>query len=116
MLRLMLVHNGHEVMEAYNGREGLKLLLQARADLVITDLVMPEMEGIEVVMALRKTDPTVKIIAISGGGWTNSAEDYLLMARQLGAHRVLAKPFPHAALLAAIDELLPAAAEPVPLV
>lgn len=114
MLRTMLEYHRHTVMEAHDGREGLQLLPKARPDLVITDLVMPEQEGIEVITTLRKTHPALKIIAISGGGRTNSSDDYLVMARRLGADLTLAKPFAHAALLAAIAELLPAGAVPVP--
>jgi DNA-binding response OmpR family regulator len=114
MLRLMLVRFGHAVIEAGNGRQGLTQFQPANFDLVITDLVMPEKEGIEVVIELRKHIPRVKIIAISGGGRANTAAEYLAMARGLGADLVLAKPFPHEALLAAINGLLPVI-EPAPL-
>ncbi len=67
MLRLTLAHFGHTVIEARNGKEGLELFQHANADLVITDIVMPEKEGLEVLMELRKKHPPVKIIAISGG-------------------------------------------------
>lgn len=106
MLRQTLTHFGHTVIEARNGREGLELFAHANADLVITDIVMPEKEGLEVLMELRSKRPPVKIIAISGGGRV-SAADYLHMATQMGAAKVLAKPFSTAALLAAIAELLP---------
>ena len=96
---------GHTVVEAGNGREGLDLFTHAGADLVITDLVMPEIEGLEVVRQLRAHAP-VNVIAISGGGRASAAV-YLEAARLLGAARVLHKPFTTAVLLAAIDELLP---------
>lgn len=105
MLRKTLVHFGHTVIEARNGKEGLELFPQARADLIITDIVMPEKEGIEVLMELRTKQPPVKIIAISGGG-RGSAVDYLHIAQQLGAAKVLAKPFANEVLMAAINELL----------
>jgi DNA-binding response OmpR family regulator len=105
MLRKTLVFSGHTVVEARNGKEGLALFDRAHADLVITDIVMPEKEGIEVLMELRKKEPPVKIIAMSGGGRVN-ATDYLRIARQLGAARVLAKPFANEALSAAITEVL----------
>lgn len=105
MLRLTLNHFGHTVVEARNGREGLALYPHADVALVITDIVMPEVEGIEVLMELRKVEPRVKIIAISGGGRA-SATDYLRLARKLGASRVLAKPFSNEALLAAINDVL----------
>jgi CheY-like chemotaxis protein len=107
MLRLTLVHFGYTVIEARNGKEGLALFKEANADLVITDIVMPEKEGLEVLMELRrKQPPPVKIIAISGGARVNIA-DNLRMAKLLGAAKVLTKPFSNEALIAAINELLP---------
>jgi len=107
MLRLTLIHFGHTVIEARNGREGLELFKRANADLVITDIVMPEKEGLEVLIKLRaKQVPLVKIIAISGGGRQKAAE-YLRLATLMGAARVLAKPFSNEVLIAAINELLP---------
>ena len=106
MLRLTLIHFGHTVIEARNGKEGLDAFPQAKADLVITDIVMPEKEGNEVLIELRKKDPQVKIIAMSGGG-RGKASDYLSVATQLGAARALAKPFSNEALMAAINEVLP---------
>jgi DNA-binding response OmpR family regulator len=111
MLRLTLAHFGHTVIEARNGREGLDLFRRAGADLVITDIVMPDTEGLEVVMDLRRNHPAVKIIAISGGG-RGSAVDYLHMAKRMGAATVLAKPFTNDVLMAAVDELLPAGGAP----
>jgi DNA-binding response OmpR family regulator len=106
VLRENLVLEGHTVIEARNGQEGLDLFRQAGADLVITDILMPEKEGIEVLMELRHAHPPVKVIAMSGGG-LGSGEDYFAAARFLGAAKVLLKPFAIAVLLAAIDELLP---------
>ena len=106
MLRLTLAHFGHTVIEARNGKEGLELFQHANADLVITDIVMPEKEGLEVLMELRKRQPPVKIIAISG--W----RDYLHVAKLMGAAKVLAKPFSTNVLIAAIDELLPGGGAP----
>jgi CheY-like chemotaxis protein len=109
MLREILEHVGHTVIEARDGNEGLALFGHATADLVITDMVMPETEGFEVLRALRSTHPPVKIIAISGAGWDSGA-GYLQMAKHLGAAKVLAKPFSADALMTAINELLPGAA------
>src|SRR5690349_15882016 len=106
-LRLTLAHFGHTVIEARDGKEGMRLFPTAAADLVITDIVMPEKEGLEVLMELRKQRPPVKIIAISGGGRV-SPDDYLNTARQMGAARVLAKPFTNEELLATVDALLTA--------
>ena len=104
VLREALELAGHTVIEARNGAEGLDLFPQAGADLVITDIVMPDKDGLDVVTALRGQVPPVNIIAISGA--RDSAEDYLDLAHRKGAMKVLLKPFSIAALIAAIDELL----------
>jgi CheY-like chemotaxis protein len=112
MLSLTLAHFGHTVIEAGNGREGLDLFKHANADLVITDIVMPEKEGLEVLIELReKHGPPVKVIAMSGGG-RQKATDYLRLAKLMGAAKVLAKPFSNEALIAAINELLPGGGAP----
>ena len=74
VLRRSLVKAGYEVHEAGEGGAALKLLASAPADLIITDLVMPEMEGIEFIMALRKTHPKLPVIAMSGGGKVGAEE------------------------------------------
>lgn len=109
MLRLTLAHFGHVVIEACNGKEGLELYPGANADLVITDIIMPETEGLEVVMELGKQRPPAKIIAISGGTRNRSA-GYLRTAKALGAAKVLAKPFSNGELMTAVNELLAAGA------
>lgn len=106
-LRLLLAHSGHTVIEARNGKEGLASYERSQVDLVITDILMPEKEGLEVLMALRNRQPPVKIIAISGGGRQNPA-GYLHTAKMMGAARVLEKPFSNAVLMAAVNDLLPA--------
>ena len=74
-------------------------------DIIITDLVMPEKEGIETIMELSRTAPNIKIIAMSGGGRVN-ATDYLTIARRVGASDTLAKPFSGDELLAAVSRVL----------
>ncbi len=96
---------GHEVVNASNGKEGIKLFRENGADLIITDIVMPEKEGLETIMELRKGYPDVKIIAISGGGRVDP-ESYLTMAEKMGASRTLTKPFEREELLEAVRELL----------
>jgi DNA-binding response OmpR family regulator len=105
MLRDSLVHYGFTVTEARDGREGLDLLDRGGIDLVITDIVMPVKEGLEVLMELRRRQPPVKIIAISGGG-RSSAMDLLQTAALMGASKVIHKPFSHDELIIAICELL----------
>ncbi len=106
VVRLTLEHFGHTVTGARNGREGLELFDQIKVDLLITDIVMPEKEGLELLMELRKKKTAVKIIAISGGGRQGGA-DYLRIAKLMGATQVLTKPFSNAALMAVINEVLP---------
>jgi two-component system, chemotaxis family, chemotaxis protein CheY len=105
MLRDTLEFAGHTVIEARTGAEGLDRFRKGGADLVITDIVMPDKDGLVVVRALREQVPPVPIIAIAGA--RNSAEDYLDLAYRMGALKVLLKPFTSAALIAVIDELLP---------
>jgi CheY-like chemotaxis protein len=104
VLREALERRGHSVDEAANGREALRQFADAQPDLVILDLIMPEMEGIETIQALRRKCPAVPIIAISGGGRLNP-EDYLSMAGQIGAQRTFAKPFALKEILTAVLEL-----------
>ena len=106
MLRIMLENAGYnEVEDAENGYIGMKLIRKNPFDLVITDIVMPEKEGIETIMELRRDFPAVKIIAMSGGGKIGP-ETYLEMAGHLGAGKALAKPFQQAELFDAVRELL----------
>jgi DNA-binding response OmpR family regulator len=104
-LRTMLQHFGHTVTEARHGKEGLALFRDAHADLVITDIVMPDRDGLEVLRELRKAHPSVKVIAMSGGGLGNKAQ-YLQTATRMGAAAVLAKPFDVAMVMAAVNALL----------
>ena len=104
VLAMNLRDAGHTVREADDGRVGLKLFAQEPADVVVSDLIMPEQEGIETITTLRKNHAKLPIIAISGG-FTN-APHYLKAAAKLGANRVMAKPFATADLIAAITEVL----------
>jgi CheY-like chemotaxis protein len=97
LLTRILVADGHEVLEANNGREALEVHTKESVQLVITDIVMPEKDGLEVIMALRHDAPGLRIIAMSGGGRFHQTEA-LLMAEPLGAVASLRKPF-------SIDEL-----------
>lgn len=104
ILAEMLTTAGYEVVEASNGKEGVKLYRDVPFDLVVTDLLMPEKDGLEVVMELRKDFPQVKIITLSGGGaYGNSS---LETSKALGAARTLRKPFREDQLLEAVREVL----------
>lgn len=105
LLRLILTRAGHDVMEAGDGNEGLALLRDHNADLVVTDLVMPNKEGIETIMELRRAHPATPIIAISGGGH-NQPCTYLDLARKLGASHVFEKPLDRHAFLEAVAHSL----------
>ncbi len=96
---------GHAVTTAANGKEAMRLVQDNVFDLVITDLVMPEKEGIETIMELRREIPALKIIAMSGGG-RNTPEDYLVIARKIGAAQTLAKPFSGKELVEAVASVL----------
>jgi DNA-binding response OmpR family regulator len=101
LLRDTLEQVGYEVVEAPNGREGLERFRTMRMDLVITDLTIPEKDGLETIKELRHDSPHVKIIAISGGG-----QSLLVRASQLGAQRVLHKPFHPWELVEAVGALV----------
>ena len=88
----ILRSDGHEVVCAANGMAGMSLFRAEQPDVVITDIIMPEQEGIETILSIRREHPGVRIIAISGGGQIGDTE-VLKMARLLGADDVIAKPF-----------------------
>lgn len=105
MLRKMLESEGYVVTEASNGAEGIKRYHENPADLIITDLIMPEKEGTETIMELKKENPAVKIIAMSGGG-KNKPDGYLHTAKLLGAKQTFEKPVRKNELLEAIRQLI----------
>ncbi len=104
-LRKILARAGHEVVEAANSEEGVRLFLQEPTDLVITDLFVPVKGGLEIIRELKANYPEVKIIVISG-----SAADFLRdttsLAKQYGALRALEKPFSPEEIIEAVQELL----------
>jgi DNA-binding response OmpR family regulator len=101
----LLTGAGHAVTSAENGAAALRELDRATFDVIVTDIVMPDMEGLELIRKVRKTQPSLPIIAMSGGG-RGSTEDYLALAANFGAAKTLEKPFALEALKAAIDEVL----------
>ena len=106
-LRIALERTGLAIAEAGDGREGLSLFRKQNFDLVITDLIMPEMEGMETIRALRTLSPHLPIVAISGGG-RGSSENYLHLAQHFGANLIFAKPFELDVLCAAVAQLIAA--------
>lgn len=93
---------GYEVTSAANGTEAFTAIGLNKFDVVITDLLMPERDGIEVIGELRLKQPETRIVAMSGGG-RGSRDHYLQTAKGLGAHVVLGKPFSVSELAAALD-------------
>jgi CheY-like chemotaxis protein len=107
-LHTVLRHAGHDVAVAKHGREALEKMAEAAFDVVITDILMPEMDGIEKILALRQASPSVKIIAISGGG-ASGGVDFLEMSNRLGASETLRKPIEGGELNAAVARVLASA-------
>jgi two-component system chemotaxis response regulator CheY len=106
-LHQILARAGYDVDDASNGKVAVREYRRQPCDVVIMDIVMPDEEGLGAIRELRRLEPTVKIIAISGGG-LGKAGDYLGIAQMLGAIRTLTKPFSPEALLAVIAEVLAA--------
>ena len=102
LLRRLMEQRGYDVAEAVDGRDAIHQLCNSDFDLVIADIVMPETDGLEVIMFLKKTQPHVKVIAVSAAG----NELYLASAKGLGASRVFLKPFDLADITRAAEELL----------
>ncbi|HEY1792243.1 MAG TPA: response regulator [Opitutaceae bacterium] len=105
LLCLMLQAAGHTVVTAENGIEAPKILASQSVDVVISDLLMPERDGLEFITEVRKKFPSVKIIAMSGGGHI-ARDSYLRIAKNFGAHVLLEKPFSQSGVLGAIEAVL----------
>jgi CheY-like chemotaxis protein len=105
LVRAWLESDRHEVVEAMNGRDGLRIYRETRPDLVITDVFMPEKEGLGLIRGLRSQDRDAKIIAMSGGSKL-PVGDCLELAQMLGASAVFAKPFTANDLYEAVSKVL----------
>jgi DNA-binding response OmpR family regulator len=107
LLRRMLERAGYEVFEAPDGRKGLRVCQSTRIDLVITDIIMPDMEGLAVIMELRREFADMKIIAISGYAHISPEGTlYLALGSTLGADRTFTKPLEREELLRAVRDLV----------
>lgn len=104
VVRRILEGGGHSVTEAANGSSVSALLRDRPADLVITDIFMPDMDGIETILQIRKEFPAARIIAMSDDSAGSML--YLNAASKLGADSIIAKPFPAGLLLSAVTKLL----------
>jgi CheY-like chemotaxis protein len=105
MLRQALERAGYEVIEAHEGLEGVRHCQEAHVDVVITDILMPDKEGLETIRELRQNFPALKIIAISGGGHQGTL-NFLEVATRFGAQSTLQKPFSLRQILETIQALL----------
>lgn len=105
MLRAILTREGWSVQTAINGIDGMRKVTAEPPRVVVTDIIMPEGEGIETIRTLRKTYPEIRILAMSGGG-RHGAFSFLDMASKLGAHATLPKPFARAQIVTLVRELL----------
>lgn len=105
VLRAFLIRNGYKVVTANDGLQGIKAFEENPIDLVITDLLMPEQEGIETMMQIREKRSDVPIIAISGGGRMAGIMDILQTAKLLGAARTFSKPFNPLEVVEAVRQL-----------
>jgi DNA-binding response OmpR family regulator len=106
MLEQMLTQDGHRVTAAGDGEEGLRLALQTKPDLVITDMLMPRKDGVETIIALSRAGLTMPIIAMSGGRRSVTAEFNLNSAEMMGVKVTLPKPFGRVDLRAAITRAM----------
>jgi len=100
----MILEAGHSVIAAEDGIEAPKVMASREINVVITDLLMPERDGLEFITEIRAKYPKVKIIAMSGGGHI-ARDSYLRIARNFGAHIILEKPFTQANVLGAIEKV-----------
>ena len=100
-----MASQGHRVVTAANGNDGMEKFVREKFDLVITDIIMPDKEGIEFMLEMRRHSPEIKIVAISGGGRTTGLE-FLTMATRLGATASIAKPIRLAEFRALLDKYL----------
>ena len=106
LVKDILVDYPVDILEASNGDKGLEIIKNNPIKLVITDIIMPEKEGLESIIEITTKYPGIKILAISGGGSSGNV-NYLEMAESLGAHGILAKPFGKDELISELKKLLP---------
>ena len=103
LVRTFLARAGYGVLEASNGLEGLRLLRRTAVDLLITDMIMPEYEGVETILRVRALHPAMKILAMSG---VNARHSYLRLATRVGANATLEKSLIPKQLIRSVQSLL----------
>lgn len=104
-MRETLEQEGHEVLKCMDGTDGLRLYQKGLTDLVILDVLIPEKDGFEILSELKKQDPVVNILAISGG-FAPGAVNILKIAQRLGVRAILANPFELNVFLTTVEQLL----------
>jgi DNA-binding NtrC family response regulator len=112
-LSLILTRAGYQVSTVTSGRKGLEMLTNGGFGLVLTDIIMPELDGIEAIRRIRADHPGLRIIAMSGGGQIDKA-DFLHMAEALGADRVVEKPVRSERLLELVKSVMEKPARKLP--
>jgi len=100
----ILEPQGHEVLDAENGKEAIEIINNSDVSLVITDIVMPIMHGVDLIMSLKKSFPDLPIIAMSGGGGISGRFNYLEIAGMIGAENIFNKPCPKDKLLKFLEK------------
>jgi DNA-binding NtrC family response regulator len=112
LLEHLLIASGHSVVVVANAREACDAMAKRAFDLVITDVLMPDGDGLDLITELRKQQPNARILAMSGGGRYLEGSDYLKLAKGLGAHTAMMKPFTWEQVQNAINIALSAPADP----
>lgn len=107
LLKDALESAGFDVMTAVNGSDGVAMMARGSCAVVITDMLMPEKEGFETILELKRLKSDVQIIAISGGGRSGRGEDLLRHAKVFGAHHTMAKPLVLKDLVALVRAIMP---------
>lgn len=104
-LALFLRSGGHEVTEVTDSKKSLRVIRTIAPDIIVTDIIMPELDGLELITKIKQSGLTIPVIAISGGGRI-AGEEYLELAMAVGAAATLAKPFSATELLESVDRVL----------
>ncbi len=105
LIRAMLETSGYQVIEASCGEDALVRCEEHKVDIIVTDLVMPGLNGIDLILALKQKHSVIPMVAISGGGGISGRFDYLEISTLIGANSVLKKPFDKTQLLAILEIL-----------